>query len=51
MLADLAEPDNGSAMIRQVIDEHGPVDVLVNNFGWGDRGLLLTTSSGRWECL
>ena len=50
-LADLSEPESGSAVIRDIVDELGPIDVLVNNFGWGDPGLLLTTNSEQWDRL
>jgi NAD(P)-dependent dehydrogenase (short-subunit alcohol dehydrogenase family) len=32
---DLAEPDGPARLVQRAIDEHGRVDVLVNNVGWG----------------
>lgn len=49
--ADLSEPENCRAVIHDIVQELGAVDVLVNNFGWGDPGLLLTTSSDQWDLL
>src|SRR5690606_30864101 len=50
-LADLSAPENCRTAIRGIVQDLGPIDVLVNNFGWGDPGLLLTTSSEQWDRL
>lgn len=47
--ADLSDPDNCTALIRQIHDTEQRIDVLVNNFGWGDPGLLLSTDSAQWD--
>ncbi|MCP5178899.1 MAG: SDR family oxidoreductase [Pseudomonadales bacterium] len=49
--ADLSEAENCSRTLRNVVDAFGHVDVLVNNFGWGDPGLLLRTTPDQWQQL
>ncbi|MEZ2131424.1 MULTISPECIES: oxidoreductase [unclassified Sinorhizobium] len=40
VLCDVTEFDRIPDVIRQVEEEHGPVDVLVNNAGYGHEGIL-----------
>jgi NAD(P)-dependent dehydrogenase (short-subunit alcohol dehydrogenase family) len=47
--SDLSTPDLCTAAMQTVLDAYGQVDVLVNNFGWGGPGLLLTTDSAHWD--
>lgn len=49
--ADLSVIDNATEVITRVIDTDQRIDLLVNNFGWGDPGLLLNTTSDQWERL
>jgi NAD(P)-dependent dehydrogenase (short-subunit alcohol dehydrogenase family) len=49
--ADLSDPGNAGRVIGTVLDQYGRIDVLVNNFGWGDPGLLLDTEAGQWDAL
>jgi len=49
--ADLADPGGAGTAIAAVLDLCGKIDVLVNNFGWGDPGLLLDTEAGQWDAL
>jgi NAD(P)-dependent dehydrogenase (short-subunit alcohol dehydrogenase family) len=51
LYADLSQPEHGREVIERAIAGFGHVDVLVNNFGWGDPGLLLGTSPDRWDRL
>ncbi len=49
--ADLSNPDSCTAVMRTVLDAYQHVDVLINNFGWGDPGLLLNTDSAQWDLM
>ncbi|MCX8279108.1 oxidoreductase [Phyllobacterium sp. 0TCS1.6C] len=40
VLCDVTEFDRIPDVVRQVEDEHGPVDVLINNAGYGHEGVL-----------
>ncbi|CAN7557151.1 oxidoreductase [Rhizobium rhizogenes] len=40
VLCDVTEFDRIPAVVRQAEDEHGPVDVLINNAGYGHEGVL-----------
>lgn len=40
VLCDVTEFDRIDGIVTQVEDEHGPVDVLVNNAGYGHEGIL-----------
>jgi 3-oxoacyl-[acyl-carrier protein] reductase len=47
--ADVSDPDAVTAMFALVVDELGPVEVLVNNAGITDDGLLLRMSVEQWD--
>jgi len=49
--ADLSGPQDCREVIERAIAAFGRIDVLVNNFGWGDPGLLLNTTSAQWDRL
>ncbi len=51
MKADLSSSEGCIAVINDAIDVNGGIDVLVNNFGWGDPGLLLSTTPEQWDAL
>lgn len=40
MLCDVTEFDRIADIVRQAEEDHGPVDVLVNNAGYGHEGIL-----------
>jgi NAD(P)-dependent dehydrogenase (short-subunit alcohol dehydrogenase family) len=40
VLCDVTEYDRIPGVVRQTEDEHGPVDVLINNAGYGHEGVL-----------
>ncbi|MCX5496585.1 oxidoreductase [Kaistia dalseonensis] len=40
VLCDVTEFDRLTDIVRQVEEEHGPVDVLINNAGYGHEGVL-----------
>lgn len=40
VLCDVTEFDRIPAVVRQIEEEHGPVDVLINNAGYGHEGVL-----------
>lgn len=40
VLCDVTEFDRIPDIVRQTEDEHGPVDVLINNAGYGHEGIL-----------
>ena len=40
VLCDVTEFDSIPDVVRQAEDEHGPVDVLINNAGYGHEGIL-----------
>lgn len=40
VLCDVTEFDRIDDVVRQAEDEHGPVDVLINNAGYGHEGVL-----------
>ncbi|MDR6631872.1 NAD(P)-dependent dehydrogenase (short-subunit alcohol dehydrogenase family) [Phyllobacterium sp. 1468] len=40
VLCDVTEFDRIPDIVRQAEDEHGPVDVLINNAGYGHEGIL-----------
>ncbi len=40
VLCDVTEYDRIPDVVRQTEDEHGPVDVLINNAGYGHEGVL-----------
>ncbi|WP_271897791.1 oxidoreductase [Candidatus Phyllobacterium onerii] len=40
VLCDVTEFDRMPDIVRQAEDEHGPVDVLINNAGYGHEGVL-----------
>ncbi|WP_076863063.1 oxidoreductase [Bradyrhizobium mercantei] len=40
ILCDVTEFDRISDVVRQAEDDHGPVDVLINNAGYGHEGIL-----------
>jgi len=47
--ADVADADAVTAMFASVVDALGPVEVLVNNAGITDDGLLLRMSAEQWD--
>jgi NAD(P)-dependent dehydrogenase (short-subunit alcohol dehydrogenase family) len=49
--ADLSTAEGCGAAMRTVLDAYGSIDVLVNNFGWGGPGLLLTTDGAHWDLM
>lgn len=44
VLCDVTEFDRIAGIVRQAEDDHGPVDVLVNNAGYGHEGILEESS-------
>jgi len=44
VLCDVTEFDRIADVVRQVEEEHGPVDVLINNAGYGHEGILEESS-------
>ncbi|MBZ9994187.1 oxidoreductase [Mesorhizobium sp. BH1-1-4] len=40
VLCDVTEFDRIAGIVRQAEDDHGPVDVLINNAGYGHEGIL-----------
>ncbi len=52
--ADLSDPEGCTISIGQIVDDlegEGGIDALINNFGWGDPGLLLATVPEQWDRL
>ena len=48
-VADVSDPDAVTSMIRAIREQHGPVDVLVNNAGIVTRGTFLSCSVEDWN--
>ncbi|MFN7988347.1 MAG: 3-oxoacyl-[acyl-carrier-protein] reductase [Thermoanaerobaculia bacterium] len=46
---DVADPASVSALFRAIVERHGKLDVLVNNAGITDDGLLLRMSKESWD--
>ncbi|WP_386065208.1 acetoacetyl-CoA reductase [Tahibacter sp. UC22_41] len=46
---DVADPASAEAMIRQVVDQIGPVDILVNNAGITRDGTFHKMSALQWQ--
>jgi 3-oxoacyl-[acyl-carrier protein] reductase len=46
---DVADPASVSAAFKAVVDRHGRLDVLVNNAGITDDGLILRMSKESWD--
>jgi len=46
---DVADPASAEAMIRQVVDQLGPVDILVNNAGITRDGTFHKMSALQWQ--
>ncbi|MBZ9936744.1 oxidoreductase [Mesorhizobium sp. BR1-1-16] len=44
VLCDVTEFDRIPGVVRQVEEEHGPVDILINNAGYGHEGVLEESS-------
>ena len=47
--SDAADPEAAEALCTQVVDEHGRIDVLVNNAGITRDGLLMRMSPTDWD--
>lgn len=46
---DVADEAEWSAVVAAVVDQHGSLDVLVNNAGFGDSGDVETASTDDWN--
>jgi 3-oxoacyl-[acyl-carrier protein] reductase len=46
---DVSDPGSVSAAFKAVVDRHGKLDVLVNNAGVTDDGLILRMSKESWD--
>ncbi|HEX2172769.1 MAG TPA: 3-oxoacyl-ACP reductase family protein [Dehalococcoidia bacterium] len=46
---DVTQLDDVQAMVRDVNDRFGPVDVLVNNVGWNRDELFINTTPETWD--
>jgi 3-oxoacyl-[acyl-carrier protein] reductase len=46
---DVAEPASVTAAFKAVVEKHGKLDVLVNNAGITDDGLILRMSKDSWD--
>jgi 3-oxoacyl-[acyl-carrier protein] reductase len=46
---DVSDPASVSAVFREIAERHGKLDVLVNNAGITDDGLLLRMSKESWD--
>ena len=46
---DVSDPESVSAAFRGIVERHGKLDVLVNNAGITDDGLLLRMSKESWD--
>jgi 3-oxoacyl-[acyl-carrier protein] reductase len=46
---DVADPESVSTVFKGIVERHGKLDVLVNNAGITDDGLLLRMSKASWD--
>lgn len=49
VIADVAEPRDAEALVRETVDQFGRLDVLVNNAGISADALLIEMSSEAWD--
>jgi 3-oxoacyl-[acyl-carrier protein] reductase len=47
--ADVATPEGAEQVVRQTIDRHGGIDVLVNNVGKASGGDIVSTPDEEWQ--
>ncbi len=46
---DVTQYDQAAAMVKQVLEKHGKIDILVNNVGWDQLMLFVETTPELWN--
>ncbi len=49
VIADVAEPEDAEALVRETMDRFGRLDILVNNAGVSEDALLIEMSREAWD--